>query len=87
MPDVRSNACAATTRTWVAFDVHKDSLVAGILSAGGRQPEVVQLENSERALRRLLRRLGRVGELAACLRSRSLWLRSLPAAEQHGHRL
>lgn len=66
MPDVRSTACVATTRTWVAFDVHKDSLVAGILPADGRQPEVMRLENSERAVRRLLRRLGESGELAVC---------------------
>ena len=66
MPDMRSSACAATTRTWVALDVHKDSITAGILSADGRRPEVVRLENTERALRRLVRRLGSVGELAVC---------------------
>ena len=66
MPDVPSSARSATVRTWVALDLHKDSISAGILSADGRRPEVVRLENTERALRRLLRRLGTVGELAVC---------------------
>lgn len=49
MPDVRSSSCAEMTRTWVALDVHKDSIAAGIMSAEGGPPEVVQFENSERA--------------------------------------
>lgn len=65
-PEVRSNGCAETTRTRVALDVHMDSITAGILSAEGGPPEVVQLENSERALRRFARRLGDPGELAVC---------------------
>jgi len=66
VPDVRSNGCAETTRTWVALDVHKDSITAGILSAEGGPPEVVAFENSERALRRFARRLGDPQELAVC---------------------
>jgi len=64
--DVRSSVSAKTTRTWVALDVHKDSIAAGILSAEGGTPEVVQLENSERAIRRFARRLGDPGKLAVC---------------------
>jgi len=66
VPDVRSSVSAKTTRTWVALDVHKDSLAAGILSAEGGPPEVVQFENSERAVRRFLRRLGDPEALAVC---------------------
>lgn len=66
MPDVPSSACPATTRTWVALDVHRDSITAGILSAEGGQPEVVQLENAERAIRRFLKRLGDPAKLAVC---------------------
>ena len=66
VPDVRSNGCAETTRTWVALDVHKDSITASILSAAGGPPEVVRFENSERAIRRFARRLGDPQELAVC---------------------
>ena len=66
MPDVPSSARSARVRTWVALDVHKDSITAGMLSADGRQPELVRLENTERALRRLLGRLGEADELAVC---------------------
>ena len=38
MPDVSSNASAATTRTFVALDVHKNSIVAAILPAEGGTP-------------------------------------------------
>jgi transposase len=55
-----------TTRTWVALDVHRDSITAGVLSAEGGQPEVVQLENAERAIRRFLKRLGDPAKLAVC---------------------
>jgi transposase len=65
MPDVNSNAPAATS-TWVALDVHKNSITAGILPAEGGEPELVQLEHTERALRRLLRRLGEPQALAVC---------------------
>jgi transposase len=65
MPDVSSTASPQTT-TWVALDVHKRSIVAAVLPAVGGQPEVVQLENSERALRRLVERLGGREGLAVC---------------------
>jgi transposase len=66
VPDVRSSACAKATRTWVALDVHKDSIAAAIMSAKDDRPQVVPLENSERAVRRLLRRLGDSEALAVC---------------------
>ena len=49
MPDVSSTA-PARVRMWVAIDQHKLSLVAGILPASGGMPEVVRLENTERAI-------------------------------------
>ena len=57
MPDVRS--CAPDlVRWWVALDVHKLSIVAAVLPPAGGRPEVVELENTPRALRRLVGRLG-----------------------------
>jgi hypothetical protein len=73
VPDVSSNARAATT--WVALDVHKNAITAAVLPREGGQPELVQLENSERAIRRLLRRLGG-GRGLAVLRLASLSARS-----------
>jgi transposase len=66
MPDVSSNASAGTTRTFVALDVHKNAITAGVLAREGGQPELVQLEHSEKALRRFLRRLGGPSGLAVC---------------------
>jgi transposase len=57
MPDVSSIA-PAEVRTWIVFDVHKNSLVAGVLPAAGGAPEVTRLENTERAVRRFVDRLG-----------------------------
>jgi transposase len=57
VPDVSSVAPAAA-RTFVVFDVHKNSLVAGVLPASGGAPEVERIENTERAVRRLIDRLG-----------------------------
>jgi transposase len=42
----------------VALDVHKNSIVAATLPPRGGQPEVVRIENTERAVRRLIDRLG-----------------------------
>jgi transposase len=66
MPDVSSIASPRATAKWVALDVHKRWMVAGVLPAGGGEPEVVQIENSERALRRLVERLGGPNGLAVC---------------------
>ena len=63
MPDVSSTAPAVVPR-WVVFDVHKNSLVAGVLPAAGGSPEVTRLENTERAVRRFVDRLGGPGGLA-----------------------
>jgi transposase len=52
--------------TWVAIDQHKLSLVAGILPATGGTPEVVRLENTERAVRRFVDKLGGSAGLAVC---------------------
>jgi hypothetical protein len=52
MPDVSSIA-PADVEQWIVFDVHKNSLVAGVLLAVGGTPEVTRLENTERAVRRL----------------------------------
>lgn len=63
MPDV-SSAAPAEVSTWVAIDQHKLSLVAAILPASGGQPEVVRLDNTERAIRRFIARLGEPERLA-----------------------
>jgi transposase len=65
MPDVSSTAPAQVT-TWVAIDQHKLSLVAATLPASGGTPEVVRLENTERAVRRFVEKLGGPEGLAVC---------------------
>jgi transposase len=57
MPDVSSLA-PAQVRKWLVFDVHKNSLVAGVLPPSGGAPELSRLEHSERAVRRFIERLG-----------------------------
>jgi transposase len=57
MPDVSSTA-PAEVRLWVALDVHKNSIVAAALPAVGGAPEVQRIDNTERAIRRLIGRLG-----------------------------
>lgn len=57
MPDVSSIAPAEVKR-FVVFDVHKNSLVAGMLPGSGGTPEVTRLENTARAVRRFVDRLG-----------------------------
>jgi transposase len=64
--DVSSNASANTTRVWVALDVHKNAITAGVLPAESGQVELAQLENSEKAIRRLIGRLGGPEGLAVC---------------------
>jgi transposase len=63
MPDVSSTA-PAEVRLWVALDVHKHSIVAGVLPPTGGAPRVQRIENTERAIRRLIDRLGGPGGLA-----------------------
>ena len=66
MPDGSSNASDSTTRTFVALDVHKNAITAASLPAEGGTPELVQLEHSEKALRRFRKRLGHASGLAVC---------------------
>jgi transposase len=63
MPDVSSTA-PADVRLWVALDVHKHSIVAATLPPAGGKSEVQRIENTERAIRRLVDRLGGPGGLA-----------------------
>jgi transposase len=46
--------------------VHKNAITAGVLPAQGGQVEIVQLDNSARAIRRLIGRLGGAEALAVC---------------------
>src|SRR4051812_37172826 len=57
VPDV-SSVAPAVVRKFVVFDVHKNSLVAGVLPPSGGSPEVERIENSENAVRRFIGRLG-----------------------------
>lgn len=66
MPDVSSNASAKTARTFVALDVHKNAITAGVLPAEGGKVDLVQLEHSEKAVRRFVKRLGEPRRLAVC---------------------
>jgi len=63
MPDVSSTA-PAQVRILVAIDQHKLSLVAATLPVTGGQPEVMRVENTERAIRRFVQRLGGADGLA-----------------------
>lgn len=65
MPDVSSIA-PTDVRLWVALDVHKLSIVAATLPPSGGAPEVVRIETTERAIRRLIDRLGGPEGLAVC---------------------
>jgi transposase len=57
MPDVSSTAPVGV-RVWVALDVHTHSIVAATLPPDGGSPELQRIDNSERAIRRLIARLG-----------------------------
>jgi transposase len=57
VPDV-SSVAPEVVRAYVAVDVHKNSLVAAVLPARGGAPEVERLENTDRAIRRFVARLG-----------------------------
>jgi transposase len=66
VPDVSSNASPATTCAFVALDVHKNAITAAILPAEGGKPELVQLANEEKAIRRFVKQLGDPRGLAVC---------------------
>jgi transposase len=65
MPDVSSNQ-PADVRLWVSLDVHKLSIVAATLPPAGGQPELQRIETTEKAIRRLIDRLGGPEGLAVC---------------------
>src|SRR6266571_1873403 len=52
--------------TYVAFDDSKRKIVAGILHPGAVQPELREIANEARQIRRLFERLKREGPVAAC---------------------
>ena len=47
--------------TWVAIDDSKRKLVVGILKPGGTEPELREITNEPKAVRRLFERLQREG--------------------------
>jgi len=57
MPDVSSTA-PEQVRLWVSLDVHKHSIVAAKLPPAGGSPELARIENTERAIRRFIDRVG-----------------------------
>jgi transposase len=63
VPDV-SSVAPAGVRKFVVFDVHKNSLVAGVLPPSGGSPEVERIENTDRAVRRFVERVGGAEGLA-----------------------
>lgn len=65
MPDVSSNQ-PADVRLFVALDVHKLSIVAAVLPPSGGRPEVMRIETTEKAIRRLIAKLGGREGLAVC---------------------
>jgi transposase len=85
VPDVSSIA-PTDVRLWVALDVHKLSIVAAVLPPAGGRPEVMRIETTEKAIRRLIDRLGGPDGLAVCYEAGpggfALWrlLRSLGVA-------
>jgi transposase len=54
--------------TWVGIDAHKKTLVTAVLHPGKREPEEFTVDNDERSIRRLVRRLRREapGEIRVC---------------------
>jgi transposase len=57
VPDV-SSCAPAEVRLWVALDVHKLSIVAATLPPAGGRPELMRIENTPKAIRRLIDQLG-----------------------------
>jgi transposase len=65
MPDVSSNQ-PADVRLWVSLDAHKFSIVAATMPPAGGEIGVQRIETTERAIRRLIDRLGGPEGLAVC---------------------
>jgi len=61
-----SSIAPADVRLWVSLDVHKLSIVAATLPPAGGRPEVCRVETTEKAIRRLIDRLGGPEGLAVC---------------------
>ena len=66
MPDVTPCLHPGEVRRWVAFDQHKFSIVAAVLPPDGGKPEVCRIETTERAIRRLIGKLGGPAGLSVC---------------------
>jgi transposase len=64
--DVISSIDPGDVRLWVSIDQHKLSIVAATLPPAGGQPELHRIETTERAIRRLIERLGGPQGLAVC---------------------
>ncbi len=65
MSHVSSLDSVGVTR-WLALDVHKLSIVAAVLPADAGESELVEIENTERSVRRLVVRLGGPVGLRCC---------------------
>ncbi len=63
MPDVSSTA-PERVRLWVSLDVHKHSIVAATLAPVGGMPQLQRIENTQRAIRRFIDRVGGADGLA-----------------------
>lgn len=63
MPDV-SSCAPVEVRRWVALDAHKLSIVVATLPPSGGRPEVSRIENTPKAIRRMVDRLGGAAGLA-----------------------
>jgi transposase len=54
--------------TWVGIDAHKRTLVVAVLHPAKKEPEEFQIDNDERSIKKLVRRLerGTAGEIRIC---------------------
>ena len=52
--------------TWIGLDVHASTIAIGRWSCGEKQPEVTQIPNEPKVIRRVFRKLARDGELRVC---------------------
>jgi hypothetical protein len=65
MPDVSSLA-PADARLFIALDVHRLSIVGATLAPAGGAADVQRIETTEKAIRRLIAKLGGPEGLAVC---------------------
>jgi transposase len=71
----------------LGLDVHKDTILVGILPADQQIPQVERITHDEASIRRLACRLGNPRMLQACYQHRPDRLGAGPAAAQHGDQL